>query len=84
MWRSGRADHRLLAAVLRAIGTVLYPENILDAGRFEIKTAQAAVRINPEYSHLAQARMIDGKKYILIPIEEGIEVNGLAVTAPDQ
>ena len=65
-------------------GTVLYPENILDAGRFEIKTAQAAVRINPEYSHLAQARMIDGKKYILIPIEEGIEVNGLAVTAPDQ
>jgi len=60
-------------------GAVLSPANLIDAGRFELKTAQATVAVDPEYSYLVEARVIDGKKYILIPAEESVEVNGLAV-----
>jgi len=60
-------------------GAVLSPANLIDAGRFEVKTSRAVVSIDPECSYLAETRIIDGKKYILIPAEEGMEVNGLAV-----
>jgi hypothetical protein len=28
-----------------------------------------------------ETRIIDGKKYLLIPVEDGMEINGFAVTA---
>ncbi|MCI8910767.1 MAG: DUF4317 domain-containing protein [Oscillibacter sp.] len=60
-------------------GTVLNPVNLIDAGKFEIRTAQAAVSMDPECSYLVETRVIDGRKYILIPVEEDVEVNGLPV-----
>lgn len=60
-------------------GAVLSPANLIDAGRFELKTAQATVSVTPENSYLVETRVIDGKKYILVPAEEAVEVNGLAV-----
>lgn len=57
----------------------LNPENIIDARRFEVKTADATVSIDPERSYLVETRIIDGRKYILIPADEGVEVNGMAV-----
>ncbi len=60
-------------------GVVLSPANLIDTGRFEVKTSQATVSIDPECSYLVETRTIDGKKYILIPAEDGMEVNGLAV-----
>lgn len=60
-------------------GAVLCPANLIDSKRFEIKTAQAAVTIEPEQSYLVETRMIDGRKYILIPAEDEVEVNGLSV-----
>ena len=35
--------------------------------------------MDPAYSYLVETRMIDGRKYILIPVGEGVEVNGLPV-----
>ncbi len=62
----------------------LNPENIIDARRFEVKTPDAAVSIDPERSYLVETRIIDGRKYLLIPADEGVEVNGLPVEiAPD-
>lgn len=60
-------------------GAVLSPANLIDAGRFELKTAQAKVSVTPENSYLVETRIIDGRKYILVPAEEAVEVNGLAV-----
>ena len=60
-------------------GAALSPANLIDAGRFELKTAQATVSVTPENSYLVETRIIDGKKYILVPAEEAVEVNGLAV-----
>ena len=60
-------------------GAVLNPVNLIDAGRVEIKTAQASVSVDPEYSYLVETKLVDGKKYIMLPAEDGIEFNGFAV-----
>lgn len=57
----------------------LSPANLIDAGRFQLKTAQATVSVSPENSYLVETRIISGRKYILVPAEEDVEVNGLAV-----
>ena len=59
-------------------GAALNPANLI-AGRFEVKAGPAAVSVPPESSYLVETRVIDGKKYILIPAGEDVEVNGLAV-----
>ena len=60
-------------------GAVLSPENIIDSKRFEVKTGDATLSVDPEQSYLIETRMIDGKKYILIPAGEDVEINGFAV-----
>jgi len=57
----------------------LNPANLIDSKRYEIKTTEATISVDPEYSYLVETRIIDGRKYILIPVGEGVEVNGLAV-----
>ena len=63
-------------------GAALSPANLIDSGRFQVKTSQATLSLQPENSYLVETRIINGKKYILIPAEEDVEVNGLAVRFP--
>jgi len=60
-------------------GAVLNPENLIDRKHFDIRTEQVTISVDPEYSYLVETRVIDGRKYLLIPAEEGVEVNGLPV-----
>ncbi len=60
-------------------GAALNPENLIDVKRFDVKTEHAAISIDPAYSYLVETRIIDGRKYLLIPAGEGVEVNGLSV-----
>ena len=60
-------------------GAVLSPENLIDSRRFEVKTGDATLNIDPERSYLIETRIIDGRKYILIPADEGAEINGFSV-----
>lgn len=55
-------------------GVALNPENIIDSKRFEVKTGDAKVSVDPERSYLVETRIIDGRKYILIPADESVEV----------
>lgn len=57
----------------------LNPGNLIDAKKIEIKTPQVSISIDPEYSYLVETRRINGRKYFLIPLEDGVEFNGLAV-----
>lgn len=61
-------------------GAALNPSNIIDSGKFELVTPQIKVSVSPEYSYMLETKIINGKKYILIPADEGLEVNGLGVT----
>ena len=60
-------------------GAVLNPENIIDSKHFEVKTSDASVAIDPKRSYIVETRIIDGRKYLLIPADEGVEINGMAV-----
>ncbi len=60
-------------------GSAVDPANLVDPGKFEVKTSQATITVDPEYSFLVKTQVIDGRKYLLIPAEDGMEVNGLPV-----
>ena len=60
-------------------GAVLSPGNLIDTGRFEVKTSEAKLALAPDRSFVVETRVIDGKCYLLIPAEEGMEINGLPV-----
>lgn len=57
----------------------LHPKNIIDNRRFEIKTPDVSIKVNPERSDLIETRVIGGVKYILICADEDVEVNGVNI-----
>ena len=57
----------------------LHPKNIIDNRRFEIKTPDVSIKVNPDRSDLIETRIIGGVKYILICADENVEVNGVPV-----
>ena len=59
------------------------PRNIIDSKRFEIRTPDVVITVNPERSDLVETRVINGSKYILICADEGIEVNGVSIHISD-
>ena len=60
-------------------GAVLNPANLINSGKFEVKTSQVTLSVSPDQSYLVETRVIDGKKYLLIPAGEDVEINGQAV-----
>ena len=62
-------------------GTSLLASNIADTRKFSVKTPEVIVNVNPGRSDLVDIRMIDGRKCLVIPIEDEVEVNGLSVNA---
>ena len=58
---------------------VLNPANLIDAKKVELKTEKVSLSIDPEYSHLVEAKVIDGQKVLIIPVENHLEFNGVAV-----
>ena len=57
---------------------VLTPGNLINRAKFEVETANAKISLDPASSYLIETRVIDGRKYLLIPADE-VTVNGLAV-----
>ena len=55
------------------------PANLIDSKRFQIKAGEITITVKPELSGQVEARVVDGRAYILIPAGDGVEVNGLAV-----
>lgn len=60
-------------------GAALSPANLIDGRRFEVKTAEATISLSAQDSCLVETRVVDGRKYLMIPVGEGLEVNGLPV-----
>ena len=47
--------------------------------KFQVKTGEVTISVDPASSYLVESRTIDGVKYLLIPAGEGVEVNGMPV-----
>lgn len=58
---------------------LLNPANIIESRKFEVTTPEVKITIAPENSYLIETRVIGGRKYLLIPADEGVEVNGIGV-----
>ncbi|MBO4884600.1 MAG: DUF4317 family protein, partial [Clostridia bacterium] len=62
------------------------PVNIVEPKQFSVKLPDVVIKIAPERADLIETRVIDGRKYLLILAEEGVEVNGvtIAITDPEE
>lgn len=57
----------------------VYPGNIIDAKKIEIKTPDVSIKVAPDRGDLIQTRVIGGVKYILIQADDNVEVNGVNI-----
>lgn len=62
----------------------LDPNNIIESKKFEITTPEIKISVAPEKSYLIEPRIINGRKYLLIPADDGVEINGIAVNVIEQ
>lgn len=62
----------------------LHPRNIINNKRFEVKTPDVSITVNPQCSDLIETRVIGGVKYILICADENVEVNGVNINIKDE
>lgn len=60
------------------------PLNIIEPKKFEVRTPDVTIHVNPERRDLLETRMIDGSKYILIRVESDVEVNGVNIRIADR
>ena len=60
-------------------GAALNPANLVDSKRFSVQAGEVSISVSPEYSYLVESRVINGRKYLLIPADGEVEVNGMAV-----
>lgn len=62
----------------------LHPKNIIDNKRFEVRTPDVSIKVDPTRSDLIETRIIGGVKYIMICADEDIEVNGVSIHIEDK
>lgn len=53
--------------------------NIAETRKFEVKTPDVVVKVNSERTDLVETMEIEGKQYLVIQIDEHLEVNGISV-----
>ncbi len=54
-------------------------KNISETRKFEIKSADVVVKVNPLRSDLVETRVIDGRQCLVIELNDAVEVNGIRV-----
>ena len=57
----------------------LAPRNIVETGKFEVRTPDVVIKVDPAHTDLVETRVIDGVKYVLVRADGGVEVNGIDV-----
>lgn len=62
----------------------LMAANITNTRRMEIKTPDVVIHVDPDRAELVETRMIDGRRCLVIPMEDNVEINGIRVTAGTQ
>lgn len=63
--------------------SILNPINVMESKKFEMKTPEVKITVDPEYTYLITTQEIDGSQYLLIPAGEGVTVNGIDISVGD-
>ena len=61
----------------------VHPQNLIDSRHFTVKTPDVSIQVAPDRADLVETRIIGGVKYILIPAEDSVEVNGVLINISD-
>lgn len=59
----------------------LIADNISNARNFEVRTPDVTVKVNPERTDLVETKIIDGIPYLMIEINDLVEVNGIQIVS---
>lgn len=59
--------------------TSLLVSNVLNTRSFEVKTPDVVVKVKPERTDLIETQVINGREYLMIALDGGVEVNGITV-----
>ena len=62
-------------------GSVLPAVNLVTPRQFKVDLPSVSIRVDPKQADLLETRVIDGRSYLLIPIDGDISVNGQPVFA---
>ena len=57
----------------------LEPKNIVNPKKFELKTPDVFIKVAEGKENLVTTKVINGKRYIIIAADGGVELNGLSV-----
>ena len=53
--------------------------NVASTRKFEIKTPDIVIQVSPERADLVETRTIDGRDYLVIPVDDSVQINGIPV-----
>ncbi|MDE7331949.1 MAG: DUF4317 domain-containing protein [Lachnospiraceae bacterium] len=59
--------------------TSLLVDNVANTRTFEVKTPDVVIRVNPDRADLVNTRTLDGKRCLVIEINDHVEVNGITI-----
>lgn len=57
----------------------LLASNVANSRVFEVKTPDVVIKVNPDRGDLIETKMVDGRKCLVIEINDQVEVNGIPV-----
>ncbi len=61
--------------------TSLMVSNVANTRTFEVKTPDVVIRVNPERADLVNTLLIEGRRCLVIEINDHVEVNGVTIHA---
>ncbi len=59
--------------------TSLLVDNVANTRTFEVKTPDVVVKVNPERADLVNTITIEGRRCLVIEINDHVEVNGIQI-----
>ena len=65
-------------------GTDISAVNIVDPKAFSVRTGDVVIKIDPSRSDLITTKTIDGHRYILVPADGNVEVNGINIQISEE
>lgn len=66
-------------------GTTLSPRNLVESGKLELAMPDVTIKVAGDRgAALVETRVIGGRRYILIPAEGTVEVNGVPIHIPEE
>lgn len=61
------------------VNAEIEPKSIVDTKKYEVSMADVSIKINPERKDLVTTQVINGVKYIMICVNDSVEVNGVKI-----